>query len=390
MLIPYNTDAPIYHFPYGTIGIIVTNVLIFFAAVMNFESAWVDYLVLDYATINPIQWLMSNFMHGDIMHLVGNMLFLWAFGLIVEGKLGWLQFLAIYLGIGVSTSAFEQIAMHVLTDGTGGSLGASGVIYGLMAIAVFWAPRNDVSFLTFFAFRPIFFNLQMTIVASLYAGMQIVFFVLGGFQVSSELLHLIGFAAGLPVGFVYLKRDWVDCEGWDLLTLYFQGSPQPNKRRDEAKAAKVAAERQEVRDKEAADRQRLNQSIVQALDSGADEAAHTMFERNATLFDSGRHLETPTLSKLVPSLQRHKAWETSIPLLVEWIRRVPDERAIPLRLNLATLLVQVADRPRQAIAVLKKLPPSVTPEQLQKARKIAAAAKHAITNGSVEIEIYDW
>ena len=35
-------------------------------------------------------------MHGGLMHLLGNMLFLWAFGLVVEGEIGSLRFVALY------------------------------------------------------------------------------------------------------------------------------------------------------------------------------------------------------------------------------------------------------------------------------------------------------
>jgi hypothetical protein len=45
--------------------------------------------------------------------------------------------------------------------------------------------------------------------------LQLLFVVLGGFSMGSALLHLIGAAAGLPLGVLMLRRGWVDCEGWD-------------------------------------------------------------------------------------------------------------------------------------------------------------------------------
>ena len=47
--------------------------------------------------IHPLQWLTNIFLHAGFFHLVGNMIFLWTFGFVVEGKLGWLPFTALYL-----------------------------------------------------------------------------------------------------------------------------------------------------------------------------------------------------------------------------------------------------------------------------------------------------
>ena len=100
---------------------------------------------------HPLQWVTSPFLHADLMHLIGNMIFLWAFGLVIEGKLGWLRFAALYLGMGVAQSAFEQVC--TLGFGEGGSLGASAIIYGLMVMAMVWAPRNEMSCLLLLGFR---------------------------------------------------------------------------------------------------------------------------------------------------------------------------------------------------------------------------------------------
>ena len=93
LIAPYSTDAPIYYRPWVTGSLIVANVLIFFATTFqlmtgNVEEESIAWLILDFKTINPLQWITGAFMHGDFMHLLGNMFFLWAFGLVVEGKIG--------------------------------------------------------------------------------------------------------------------------------------------------------------------------------------------------------------------------------------------------------------------------------------------------------------
>ena len=119
------------------------NTVVFFAVVgMAPDMATVEVVqpyILEYGNgLQPHQWLTANFLHADIVHLVGNMLALWGFGLIVEGKIGWWRFLTIYLGMGIGQCMLEQ--MFVPSSLAIGSLGASGVIFGLMAMSLLWAP----------------------------------------------------------------------------------------------------------------------------------------------------------------------------------------------------------------------------------------------------------
>src|SRR5688572_17077130 len=114
MLIPYNTDAPIYHWPYATLGTIILNALIYLGITsLGPESQeWIyQHFILIYGEWNPLQWLTSNYMHGGFMHVLGNMIVLWGIGIIIEGKVGWWGFLAIYNGIGVVQSGIEQTLM---------------------------------------------------------------------------------------------------------------------------------------------------------------------------------------------------------------------------------------------------------------------------------------
>src|SRR5947209_3280811 len=104
MLIPYATDAPIYHWPFATLGTIIVNVLIFIpvAAMPEEQREWVyEHFALVYGAWNPLQWLTSNYLHADFWHVAGNMVVLWGIGIIVEGKIGWWRFLALYNLIGI-------------------------------------------------------------------------------------------------------------------------------------------------------------------------------------------------------------------------------------------------------------------------------------------------
>lgn len=85
--------------------------------------------------------LTSMFLHGGLMHLLGNMLFLWIYGDNVEHRLGRLRYLLIYLGTGAAACAGDAL----LRMGSGiPSVGASGAISGVLGLYFIWFPRNRV------------------------------------------------------------------------------------------------------------------------------------------------------------------------------------------------------------------------------------------------------
>jgi membrane associated rhomboid family serine protease len=118
MLIPIGTDAPLYHYPITTIGLILANTVCFFVTGLGGQET-LDSWVLHFGTINPVEWLSTMFAHAGFGHLIGNMFFLWGFGLVVEGKLGW--WLMLYLAMGISQAALIQLIM--LPRDSGGAVG---------------------------------------------------------------------------------------------------------------------------------------------------------------------------------------------------------------------------------------------------------------------------
>lgn len=222
MIIPYSTDAPLYHLPVVTIGMIVANVGIFCVTMLqvmlgNVELESIEWLMTQFDQVNPLQWLTGNFMHIGVMHLLGNMFFLFAFGLVVEGKCGNLPFLGIYLAMCILIGAITQVPMYLLGS-EGAALGASSVIFGLMVMAVFWAPENELEgFYFIFIFYGIF-EARIMSVGIWFIGWQIFGLILNGFSMSTAMLHFIGIVVGLPFAIYMLRQDIVDCEGWDIVS----------------------------------------------------------------------------------------------------------------------------------------------------------------------------
>jgi rhomboid family protein len=85
--------------------------------------------------------LASMFMHGGLLHLLGNMLFLWIYGDNVEHRLGRLRYAAAYVGTGL-VAAFGDGLLRMGSSIP--SVGASGAISGVLGLYFVWFPRNRV------------------------------------------------------------------------------------------------------------------------------------------------------------------------------------------------------------------------------------------------------
>ncbi len=109
-MFPLRDNAPTRHFPVVTVTLIVANVLVWIlyqnagGAGMNaavIEGAWqpceVDDSCAQIGDDWPLNLFTSMFMHGDWLHLGGNMLFLWIFGNNIEDSMGRPRFIVFYL-----------------------------------------------------------------------------------------------------------------------------------------------------------------------------------------------------------------------------------------------------------------------------------------------------
>ena len=146
-------------------------------------------------------WLavfFSMFLHASILHVLGNMLFLWIFGNNVEDQLGRVGFLALYL-VGGIVASLVHVAGNL--DSTSPFLGASGAIAVVMGAYIVWWPRARV-----LTVIPPFFFLPFRLPAVVVLGL---WFVLQLFTQSSAgvatLAHIGGFVFGVLVA-VLLAR----------------------------------------------------------------------------------------------------------------------------------------------------------------------------------------
>jgi hypothetical protein len=314
------------------------------------------------------------------------MLFLWVFGLVVEGKLGRWKFLLCYLGVGITESMCEQIIMLGYSGDAAGSLGASAAIFGLMAIATVWAPMNEVQFVMLW-YRVIDFEVSIAVLAAFYAGIEILMLFLPGYSEGSSWLHLGGMLIGFPVGVSLLRLNVVDCEGWDLFHVLrgdygsFKKEPEPAEI-----LAKADARRQQRDNQHSA---AANVQIKEYVKQGNAAAALLLYEKMRPIA-AGLTLERGELLAIIKQLHSEKRWADSAALMAEFISRFPDG-ADPMRIKLAQICVVELNRPGKALEILDDVQvPGLTPEQAALLKRISAKAHQLQDEGVVELDVDTW
>lgn len=387
MIIPWGTDAPIYHRPVATIGVIVANVLIFIAFPSPLHEDWMLELG---GGIHPLQWLSNIFMHLGFGHLLGNMIFLWAFGIIVEGKLGALGFLGVYLAMGVGESALFQ--MLARPEGGGYMLGASGAIFGLMALCLLWAPRNDLHCVVFFRVIPFDWDVPIVWFAGFYIAWDVFAASAGSFAVSTAAIHAGGSAAGALAGLLLLKFDLVDCEGWDLVSL-MRGRRGPEKsstasrRSSLASKAKQRARKTPKKPARTADEkaQGALQTFLGHLNSDETEAALAVYKDARRGLRGWRPPDSDRL-RLIKALLDQNAWSDALGVM----RAHLDEAELPppkIQLKMADVLIRRLDKPAAGLRVLGEISDAdLTPPLAQVRDRLVAMAEAMREEGIYEID----
>ena len=140
------------NFPIVTLLIIGANIFVFML-----ELSGSDQFVLRWSATPAnitsghqlVTLLTSMFMHGGWAHIIGNMVFLWAFGPQIEDIMGPVRYLAFYLLGGIIAMATQIWASPTSTIPL---LGASGAIAAVMGAFIVTYPRDRIRTLLFFGF----------------------------------------------------------------------------------------------------------------------------------------------------------------------------------------------------------------------------------------------
>jgi membrane associated rhomboid family serine protease len=224
MFIPLKDENPTSRFPYITVFFIALNILIFLYQFFSpqglqyyvFKMGAIPYEITHFKTVSfispdsqepvsrllpPLAVVVSMFLHGGFLHLLGNMLYLWIFGNNIEDFLGSFRFIFFYLLSGLGAS-LTHIVFHPNSQVP--MIGASGAIAGVLGAYLILYPRARVlTFVFLFIFIrvmpiPAFFILGIWFIA------QVLNVGLGGGV--AWFAHIGGFLIGIALIKIYTRK----------------------------------------------------------------------------------------------------------------------------------------------------------------------------------------
>jgi membrane associated rhomboid family serine protease len=211
-------------FPFMTVILIIVNVLVFLheANLGSQVNAFFDsYGVVPERIVNfdrlqggftgnvAVPMIASLFIHGGLLHIVGNMWFLWVFGDNVEDRLGHVRFLLFYLLCGVGASL---IHVFFYPDSALPTIGASGAISGVLGAYLILFPHARIYTLLFIVIIIRFVELPAYIFLIIWFGFQI---LSGAADLRAThdatgvayWAHIGGFVVGVILLFLFPKRS---------------------------------------------------------------------------------------------------------------------------------------------------------------------------------------
>ncbi|WP_157018792.1 rhomboid family intramembrane serine protease [Mesorhizobium xinjiangense] len=219
MFIPLHDANTLKHIKlqYVTIGLIAANVLVYALTAFGSEATvmatvyglgYVPAVVNDVAELPPnlvflpedFTYITYSFLHADLFHLGGNMLFLWVFGDNVEDAMGHVRYLIFYLLCAAAGAWFHGL---LAPSSEIPLIGASGAVAGIVAAYLMLHPRVKVWVL---AFGRIPLRIPAFIPLALWIAFQLVMLAVGGEDEVSWSTHVGGILAGAVLVLFFRRR----------------------------------------------------------------------------------------------------------------------------------------------------------------------------------------
>ena len=212
-MIPLRDENPTSTTPYVNHALVAINVAVFiYQAVLAADggseaySGFVQKLALTPSLLlSPSSWgqmpipapltlVTSMFVHGGLLHLAGNMLYLWVFGDNIEDMLGHFNYLIFYLACGVGAA----IAQVMIDPGsTIPMVGASGAIAGVLGAYLVLHPQAQVLTLVFLVIFIRIMYLPAAVLLGIWFAMQLFSAFAGGGGGVAWYAHIGGFLVGV-------------------------------------------------------------------------------------------------------------------------------------------------------------------------------------------------
>jgi membrane associated rhomboid family serine protease len=162
------------------------------------------------ASWNVLRMLSASVAHGSWAHLIGNLLFFFAFAATIEILLGPLLYLAVLLALALGTHSVYSLAM-VTQPAPLPTLGLSGVVMGVIALFAYFLPKAKIRCFLWLVVLYRRFGVPAWLLATWYIGWDVYAQLTGDGNSRVNLVaHLSGAALGLSIGLVFFraKRHW--------------------------------------------------------------------------------------------------------------------------------------------------------------------------------------
>ncbi len=212
-MIPLKNDVYREHFPSVTLALIVANVTVFLwqlavgpASIQVFGAIPSVIVRGEYVPggLPPTFTLFTSmFLHGGVLHLGGNMLFLWIFGANVEDRLGHLGYLVFYVLCGLLAGSAQVLAApasHIPM------VGASGAIAAVLGAYFLLFPTSRVLTLVFVLFFVRLIYLPAVLFLGVWFLLQLISLPEGASGGVAFAAHVGGFLAGLLLVWIFAGR----------------------------------------------------------------------------------------------------------------------------------------------------------------------------------------
>lgn len=202
MIIPIGVDVPFDRRPFVNWLVVITTVFIFglqiLAAASGEGEAMREYLLNEKGPF--LKGLFGHmWIHGGILHIFGNMLFLWVFGNAVCSKIGNKMYFPVYILLGLAAAFTYNIFSN------NPMLGASGAVNGIVGMYLVFFPLNEITcFYWFYLHIGGTFSLSSFWMVLFWFGFDVLGVVAGG-QGVAYTAHLGGLFTGIALAIVLLK-----------------------------------------------------------------------------------------------------------------------------------------------------------------------------------------
>ncbi len=207
-MIPIKDENPTSTTPFVNYGLIIANIVVFLFTYFspNFIQIVSAYGLTPYKAFTDqgrITFITNMFLHGGLLHIGGNMLYLYIFGDNVEDLLGHIDYVIFYFSVGLAGS-LAHIASNPASPIV--AIGASGAISGVLATYAVHFPNARVRAIVYYGFFARLTRVPAIILIGFWFLYQLAFAFLDVEGGVAYFAHIGGFLAGLLIGFMIPRK----------------------------------------------------------------------------------------------------------------------------------------------------------------------------------------